>query len=306
MVRVLLASVASWIGLRVRVTGWVVEFRGFSSIVLRTSEGQCVRVANSAGGFRRMEYGFRISAVLADRFADLEVPRACGLCPPSPEYPFGAVRSTWIDEAPVSTATDVITVANFLCDLRGIDPAEASGDIGHYDEWRHARLDRAREGLAAIRPLVEAAVLERCAAAIERLTADVVDGAEWTVVHGDLWHGNMVDRDRRLVGVLDWEECGVGDPAVDLAGLWYLGDDWARAVLAVVDPSPRERYRIDAWRIARELDGAAFSQRYQNTDELRESVIKVAHVARRGLTGGRDARYRAWHSRTCRHRRTVT
>lgn len=255
-------------------------FRGFSSIVLRGTEGQCLRVANSADAFRRIEYGFRVSAVLAHRFADVEVPRALGWYAPSAEHPFGAVRSTWIEGAPVNAATDVITVGTFLGDLRSIGPTEAPGDVKQYDEWRTGRLDRARAGLRAIRPMVEPAVVERGAAAIDQLVADVIDVAQRRVVHGDLWHGNMVDRGGRLVGVLDWEECGVGDPAADLAGLWYLGDDWARAVLDVVDPSPSERSRTDAWRIARELDGAAWSQRYQDTEELQESAAKATHVAR--------------------------
>ncbi|MBO0882477.1 MAG: phosphotransferase [Mycobacterium sp.] len=256
------------------------EFRGFSSAVLRTPEGDCVRIAHSAGALRGMEYGFRVSAVLACRLAEVEVPRAVGWCAPSAQYPFGAIRTTWIDGAPVSTATEAITVGRFLRDLRGIDPAAAPADVQRYGEWRQGRLDRAREGLRAVRPLVEPAVVERSAAAIEQLAADVVHVGERRIVHGDLWHGNMVDRDRRLVGVLDWEECGVGDPAADFAGLWYLGDEWAHAVLDVVDPAPSELARIDAWRIVRELDGAAWSQRHQDTKELQESAAKATHVAR--------------------------
>ena len=205
-----------------------------------------MRVANSADAVRRMEYGFRISAALGGRFADVEVPRALDWCVRSAEYPFGAVRSTWLDGAPVSTATDVNTVGTFLRDLRGIEPAEAPGDIEQYQEWRERRLDRAREGLRAIQPLVGRAVVERGAAALDQIAAKVLEVAERRLVHGDLWHGNMVDRGGRLVGVLDWGECGVGDPAADLAGLWYLGHHWARAVLDVVDPSPIERSRIGA------------------------------------------------------------
>lgn len=40
-----------------------------------------------------------------------------------------------------------------------------------------------------------------------------------TFIHGDFHAGHMlVDTEERLIGVLDWTEGGVGDPAVDLAG----------------------------------------------------------------------------------------
>jgi aminoglycoside phosphotransferase (APT) family kinase protein len=38
-----------------------------------------------------------------------------------------------------------------------------------------------------------------------------------TLVHGDYWPGNVVWRRGRLVGVVDWEQSRVGDPARDVA-----------------------------------------------------------------------------------------
>ncbi len=35
--------------------------------------------------------------------------------------------------------------------------------------------------------------------------------------HGDLWPGNLLWSDGQLVGVIDWEECIVGEPLADLA-----------------------------------------------------------------------------------------
>ena len=48
------------------------------------------------------------------------------------------------------------------------------------------------------------------------------------LLHGDFWPGNMLWRDDRLVGVIDWEEPGMGDPLADLAisrldMFWILG-----------------------------------------------------------------------------------
>lgn len=70
------------------------------------------------------------------------------------------------------------------------------------------------------------------------LAAPVWRGARvWT--HGDLMPANLLVRDGRLTGVLDWECMGLGDPACDLAVAWNLlpaaSRDVFRAELDVED-----------------------------------------------------------------------
>ena len=48
-------------------------------------------------------------------------------------------------------------------------------------------------------------------------------------VHGDLLPGNIVVRDQRLAGVIDWSGLGVGDPACDGMLAWSLTEQ-ARSV----------------------------------------------------------------------------
>jgi aminoglycoside phosphotransferase (APT) family kinase protein len=48
------------------------------------------------------------------------------------------------------------------------------------------------------------------------------------VLHGDYWPGNVLWRDGRLVGVVDWEDASFGDPLADLAIMrlelgWFHG-----------------------------------------------------------------------------------
>jgi aminoglycoside phosphotransferase (APT) family kinase protein len=48
------------------------------------------------------------------------------------------------------------------------------------------------------------------------------------LLHGDFWPGNILWRDGRLVGVIDWEDARLGDPLSDLANsrletLWAFG-----------------------------------------------------------------------------------
>jgi aminoglycoside phosphotransferase (APT) family kinase protein len=41
-------------------------------------------------------------------------------------------------------------------------------------------------------------------------------------VHGDLLPGNLLVRDGRLCGVIDWSGAGIGDPACDAMVAWSL------------------------------------------------------------------------------------
>ncbi|MGI8550289.1 MAG: phosphotransferase family protein [Dehalococcoidia bacterium] len=50
------------------------------------------------------------------------------------------------------------------------------------------------------------------------------------LLHGDFWPGNVLWKDGRLVGVIDWEDAALGDPLADLANsrlemLWTFGID---------------------------------------------------------------------------------
>jgi len=48
------------------------------------------------------------------------------------------------------------------------------------------------------------------------------------LLHGDFWPGNILWRDGKLVGIIDWEDAELGDPLADLANtrleiLWAFG-----------------------------------------------------------------------------------
>jgi aminoglycoside phosphotransferase (APT) family kinase protein len=53
-----------------------------------------------------------------------------------------------------------------------------------------------------------------------------------TVLHGDYWPGNVLWREGRLVGVIDWEDAVFGDPLADLA-VTRLEIAWSHGAAAV-------------------------------------------------------------------------
>lgn len=111
-------------------------------------------------------------------------------------------------------------VAAFVASLRRVDldggpPARRGRPLAEVqDEWARAALRQLRE-----------------------LDLIDVDGAEaawkdarrvppWpgppVWIHGDLLAGNLLVQERRLTGVIDWGEVGVGDPACDLIVAWAV------------------------------------------------------------------------------------
>ena len=52
------------------------------------------------------------------------------------------------------------------------------------------------------------------------------------LLHGDFWPGNVIWKDGAIAGAIDWEDCAVGDPVVDIANsrlelAWLVGPQYA-------------------------------------------------------------------------------
>jgi thiamine kinase-like enzyme len=212
-------------------------------------------------------------------------------------------------DLPVETPTLVDSGDGWLL-LRSIDNAEASdlalADLARlHDAFTGAPVladDRLRDVTQRELP----ALLERVAnfepsEPLRRLIADPspllaeLSGPR-TLVHGDAWPGNIVG-----TCWIDWEEAGVGHPALDLAN-WLYGSPW---VPASTDPERdlalylnARAVRIDADAFARAVDAAVILlfilldlPGIAGWDEKagQEVVIRRAARARRLLGEGDEA-----------------
>ncbi len=73
-----------------------------------------------------------------------------------------------------------------------------------------------------------------------------------TLIHGDLGPHHVVIRDDRVVGIIDWSDARVGDPAIDLAwALFETPEPFAAAVATAYGVEDEELARAyDWWRLA--------------------------------------------------------
>ncbi len=160
----------------------------------------------------------------------LELPRPLGRGEPAEGFPFPWGVLTWVqgdnvtvDETDPETAADL---ARLIRALRSLDATSAPtglrrGALRSVDDWVRtctAKLDSRHDGEALL-------------AAWE----EVVDLPAWdgppTWCHCDLDLRNVVFRDGRPSGVLDWGWAGAGDPASDAAVAWKVLPAEARPAL---------------------------------------------------------------------------
>jgi len=94
-----------------------------------------------------------------------------------------------------------------------------TGATGHR-HWRDVILDLAHTELDHPPADIDATTVDRLRDTVTALAADLPEHRH--LVHGDFGANNLLVRDGRVTGVLDWESAMIGDPLYDLANtrLW--------------------------------------------------------------------------------------
>lgn len=83
-------------------------------------------------------------------------------------------------------------------------------------------------------------------------------------IHGDLHPGNLVSRDGRLAGIIDFGDVTAGDPAYDLAVAWLAFDAAGRAAFRTATAG---RYDAATWRRAHGWAAAVALMLLVNSDD---------------------------------------
>ena len=102
---------------------------------------------------------------------------------------------------------------------------------------------------------------------------------DYHYIHGDLWYENYIlDDNNHLIGIVDFECACMGDPAYDIAALYYLGNDFVSKVLKFYKYTNDDLIkRISLLIKAREI--ADFENIVNNyPEEVKEQVEKIEKV----------------------------
>jgi aminoglycoside phosphotransferase (APT) family kinase protein len=201
--------------------------------------------------------------------------------------PFGAIAYIHIDgevPGPVDhTATVAQQLGEFLQALWQVPPETYSGlglpIVADPFIGLRALRDATMPGVARHLEPIELATVERWWAEV---LAD-----RWlampfrpTLVHGDLWWGNLLVRGEHphLAAILDWESVHLGDIARDIATQMHAGVEFARTVVRHTGLGMESiilRARAQRYWEAREFEGISWSIEQGDDDELAESIAKL-------------------------------
>jgi len=110
------------------------------------------------------------------------------------------------------------------------------------------------------------------------------------LLHGDFWAGNVLWRDSRLSGVVDWEDAAFGDPLADLAIArvdmsWGLGREAMEAFTArYADRTGFDLCALPYWDLRAALRQAPHAADYaegwreMGRTDITEAAIRAAHT----------------------------
>ncbi|MEV4053248.1 aminoglycoside phosphotransferase family protein [Amycolatopsis sp. NPDC049688] len=187
---------------------------GTVNAVFRLGDALTVRLPRAAEDVAKER---RILSVLDG--LPVAIPAVAALGEPAEGYPWPWAVHRWLDGDPALEGRPVHGLAEFVLALRANTAAGPPAFRGQPLSTVDTATRRAIHELSRTdEPFHAEAALS--------VWAEALDAPQWTGppcwVHGDLMPGNLLLRDGRLSGVLDWATAGLGDPAIDLIPAWNL------------------------------------------------------------------------------------
>lgn len=211
----------------------------------------------------------------------LPIPAPVAKGEPTEEYPLPWSINRWIEGETVSHANirDVNEFAEdlaaFLKELQAID---ASGGVPAGIQNFH------RGGNLAVydnetRSIIETLSDEYDQALLTEiwelsLTTKYQSAPMW--LHGDVAVGNLLVKDGRLCGVIDFGTMGVGDPSSDLVMAWnFFDDDSRRIFLNRMNFDDNTVHRARGWALWKALITFAWNERGSEASNWGKHVMDV-------------------------------
>lgn len=208
---------------------------------------------------------------------------------PDDRYPFDWAVFRWIDgesldpaglASPERFAADL---AEFVAALHGVELAGARREppLRHY---RGGRLSDRAEAFATDLAACAHLPVDLNVVALQKVWDDAAalpeSDADPTWMHTDLKPSNLIVRDGRLVGVIDFGGLSVGDPTCEHAATWDLPVPVRDAYAEQLGLDEATRLRARAWAAAIALSGLPY---YWTTypEFVRESLLRLQNISSR-------------------------
>jgi aminoglycoside phosphotransferase (APT) family kinase protein len=205
-----------------------VEVDGWDNRTFRLGSELTVRLPSGSWYAQQVEKEQRWLPVLAAQLP-LPIPRPVAMGAPAHGYPYPWSVYRWLD-GEIALRAEIAdlsafaaALARFLTALRRID-ATGGPEPGQHNFFRGGPpATYEQETFDAIDALGDEIPREQVLRAWADATSTAWDrDPVW--FHGDVAPGNLLVRDGRLAGVLDFGTSGIGDPACDVVVAWTFLD----------------------------------------------------------------------------------
>lgn len=209
---------------------------GTVNALFRIGQRLCARFPLEPGDVASVSQRLQAEAEAARTLAGrtrFSTPEPTALGVPGAGYPLPWSVQTWLPgtvatgEDPGDSEALALDFAEFITGVRAIDTCGKEfggegrgGDLPSHDEWMDWCFEQSER-------LMDVPRLRQIWGVLRELPRHAAD----VMTHGDLIPGNVLVRDRRLVGVIDVGGLGPADPALDLVCAWHLFDEPARQAL---------------------------------------------------------------------------
>jgi aminoglycoside phosphotransferase (APT) family kinase protein len=221
---------------------------GTVNAVYRLGADLTVRLPLTAGGAADIAKERRVLSTLGG--LPVAVPVVAAVGEPAEGYPWPWAVHTWLDGEPAveGRAAPARELAEFVVALRALPaegpPAYRGKPLSSVDAGARRAIDELSRTDEPFDPEAARAVW-----------VEALDAPQWTGppcrLHSDLMPSNLLLRDGRLAGVLDWATAGVGDPACDLIPAWNLLTAAARPIFREAAGADEETWaRGRGWALA--------------------------------------------------------
>ena len=252
---------------------------GFRTFAFRCAGGEIVRVGRSDAQTNTFQGETDLMATLRPQLS-FSIPTPVYSDDGSDLFPFGVMVYPGIDGKCPEAASPALadSIADALRQIHGASVPDGAPQVApDAEEVRRLAAEVGEHAQRATGPILQQW--------LEDFLGVLSNFPRRVVIHGDFWYENwLVERSsQRLVGVLDFERCGVGFPHQDFTPLRYLGDQFRRDVLCrYFDqdgelPTGLER-QIQAFDVFRELGGLAWALHHPQAEEIEASMEKVYEV----------------------------
>jgi aminoglycoside phosphotransferase (APT) family kinase protein len=242
---------------------------GTVNVIYRLGDELAVRLPRRAPGDEGAD---DILRTIGRHVVDVQVPRPVARGRPGTGYPWAWSIHTWLEGEHPTGPVDPVLLAGLLRVLWQIDSAGGPAPAGGRGRPLRERDSYVRDALERVHAPGALALWERATAAAEWPHRPV-----W--LHADLDARNVLVREERLAGVLDWDGAGVGDPAVDVMVAWKLvAADERERFRALLGLDDATWLRAQGWCVSQALIALGYYTSETNPPIFREATRWLAAV----------------------------